>query len=153
MGPSVSSDVPFTSIGFARFFKWCFGSALAATRGHSSMTHVLSSPPATLARRFFRFAVQTIAELRYEALVSGWGELRQRHLESAIASTTNVPVTNTPIVRVAELRMVCRSNGHPRVDRMHAFDLWVAAAAIHVGVPLVTADHHFERVPGLQLLK
>lgn len=98
-------------------------------------------------------AVQTVAELRYGSLVGGWGTACQKRLEDAIASTTIVPVTDALIERVAGLRMACRMIGHPLVDRSNANGLWIAAAAVHVGIPLVTADHHFDNVPGLELLE
>ena len=41
--------------------------------------------------------------------------------------------------------------GHPLHDRSHANDLWVAASAIHIGAPLLTADNVFEDAPGVTL--
>ncbi|MCU1499005.1 MAG: hypothetical protein JWM47_2958 [Acidimicrobiales bacterium] len=40
-------------------------------------------------------AGQTVAELRYGALVAGWVELRRSRLEAAIAATTVVPITDS----------------------------------------------------------
>jgi len=34
---------------------------------------------------------------------------------------------------------------------VHANDLWIAASAIHVGAPLLTADAVFKDAPGLNL--
>ncbi len=64
-----------------------------------------------------------------------------------------VPVTDALLTEVAELRFACREAGHPLADRVHANDLWVAASAIHIGAPLVTADGVFADAPGLALLR
>jgi predicted nucleic acid-binding protein len=54
---------------------------------------------------------------------------------------------------VAALRLACRTIGHPLADRAHANDLWIAATAVHLDVPLLTADRVFESTPRLQLLQ
>ena len=96
-------------------------------------------------------ATQTVAELRYGALVAEWGEVRQDRLEAAIASTTVVPVTDRLLHRVAQLRFECRSVGHPLAAPAHTSDLWIAAAAVHLDAPLVTTDQVFDDAPGLTL--
>jgi len=40
-------------------------------------------------------AVVTVAELRYGALVAGWGDQCRRRLEQSIAATTVVPVSDS----------------------------------------------------------
>lgn len=97
--------------------------------------------------------VQTVAELRFGALLAEWGGARRDHLEAAIASTTVVPVTDALVTEVAALRLACRTIGHPLADRAHANDLWIAATAVHLDVPLLTADRVFESTPRLQLLQ
>ena len=94
-------------------------------------------------------AAATVAELRYGALIAGWGSPRRDRLEVAIAATTVVPVTDRYLTTVAELRAACRNVGHPLADRAHGNDLWIAAAATHIGAKLVTADRVFSDVPGL----
>jgi predicted nucleic acid-binding protein len=94
-------------------------------------------------------AAQTVAELRFGALVAGWGAARRARLEAAIAATTVVPVSDALLSRVAELRFSCRTVGHPLASPEHNADLWIAVAAIHVGAHLVTTDRGFEDVPGL----
>jgi predicted nucleic acid-binding protein len=96
-------------------------------------------------------AVQTVAELRFGALVAGWSGDRRSRLEAAIAGTTVVPVTDSLLSTVARLRFDCRSTGHPLADRSHHEDLWIAGTAIHVDAPLVTADRIFDDAPGLAL--
>lgn len=97
-------------------------------------------------------AAVTVSELRYGALVAGWGEVRRGRLEQAIEATTVVPVSDRLLTRAAELRHACRTAGHPLADRSHANDLWIAASAIHIEAPLLTADQIFRDTPELQLL-
>ncbi len=96
--------------------------------------------------------VQTVAELRYGALVAQWGPARRERLEDAISAASVVPVDDELVSGVARLRMACRTVAHPLADRTHANDLWIAATAIHLEVPLVSADGIFIDVPGLQRL-
>jgi len=64
-----------------------------------------------------------------------------------------VPVTDRLLTTAAELRFACRQAGHALHDRAHANDLWVAASAVHIGAPLLTADAVFDNTPGLSLLR
>lgn len=97
--------------------------------------------------------VQTVAELRFGALQADWGGVRRARLEAAIASTTVVPVTDALVTEVAALRLACRSIGHPLADRVHANDLWIAATAVHLDAPLLSADRVFDQTPHVRLLR
>lgn len=46
--------------------------------------------------------VQTVAELRYGALLGGWGASRSTRLELAIAATSVVPIDDLVVTAVAE---------------------------------------------------
>lgn len=96
-------------------------------------------------------AAITVSELRYGALVAGWGEARRNRLDESIHATTVVPVSDRFLSTLAELRFACRGAGHPLHDRAHANDLWVAASALHIGAPLLTADNVFSNTPGRTL--
>ena len=96
-------------------------------------------------------AAVTVAELRYGALVAGWGDQRRDRLEQSIAATTVVPVSDALLTGAAELRHACRQAGHPLHEPVHANDLWIAASAVHIHAPLLTADAVFDDVPGLRL--
>jgi predicted nucleic acid-binding protein len=80
------------------------------------------------------------------------GRVRRERHEQAIAATTVVPVSDTLLTRIAELRYTCRLAGHPLAHRVHANDLWIAASSIHIAAPLLTADGIFRGTPGLRLL-
>ncbi len=96
-------------------------------------------------------AAATVSELRFGALVAGWGEARRQRLQAAIEATTVVPVSDALLTTIAELRYGCRQRGHPLQDQSHASDLWIAASALHIGARLLTADAIFENAPGLVL--
>lgn len=111
----------------------------------------LAPAVAKAAGQRFLLAPQTVAELRFGALVAGWAGRRQSNLEAKIAESTVVPVTDGLLHRVADVRLACQRIGHPLANRVHSSDLWIATCAIHVGVALLTADSVFDGVPGLSL--
>lgn len=123
-----------------------YSAALSRTRRTRLETHVRS-----LAGNQLFLAAVTVSELRYGALVAEWGQVRRDRLEQGIAATTIVPVSDSLLTEAAALRHACRLVGHPLADRAHANDLWVAASAIHIAAPLVTADRIFGNTPGLSL--
>lgn len=123
-----------------------FSAALSRRRRAS-----FDAPVALLAGQQLFLAVQTVAELRYGALVAQWGLARRGRLEDSIATATVVPVTDSLLDTVANLRFECRRDGHPLADRSHHQDLWIAAAAIHIDARLVTVDGIFADVPRLTL--
>jgi predicted nucleic acid-binding protein len=49
-------------------------------------------------------AAVTVSELRYGALVAGWGEARRNGLDESIQATTVVPVSDRFLSTLAELR-------------------------------------------------
>lgn len=124
-----------------------FSAALSRRRRPALERHVQ-----LLAGNQLFLASMTVAELRFGALVAGWGDGRRARVEQAIQTTTVVPVTDSLLNGVATLRYACRLAGHPLGDKSHGNDLWVAATARHVGAALVSADRIFEDTPGLQLL-
>ncbi len=90
--------------------------------------------------------------MRYGALVAEWGQARRDRLEEAIAATTVVPVSDSLLTEAASVRHACRLIGHALADSAHANDLWIAASAIHIDAPLLTADGIFDDTPRLTLL-
>ncbi len=72
-------------------------------------------------------------------------------MEQSIAATTVVPVSDALLTVAAEVRHACRLVGHPLHEPIHANDLWIAASAVYIGAPLLTADAVFDDVPGLSL--
>jgi len=94
---------------------------------------------------------QTAAELRFGALLRGWGAARMLKLQSKIAVATTVHTGPELIITYAQLRVDCRRIGHGLSQQEHDADRWIAATAVRLGIPLVSNDNIFRDVPGLQL--
>ncbi len=106
--------------------------------------------PILIGRAAF-LSFQTVAELRYGALLRGWGSTRLRHLESAIARAEVVHTGPDLVQTYAELRVACERVGHALSQRDHDADRWIAATALRLGISLVSNDRIFVDTPGLQL--
>jgi predicted nucleic acid-binding protein len=105
-----------------------------------------------LAGRVLVLAAQTVAELRFGALLARWGEARQAALERRIGLARVAAVDEDVVWQVARLRVRCRRAGHALADDHHTSDLWIAATAIRYGLTLVAHDRVFRQAPGLNLL-
>src|SRR5205823_9739902 len=115
-----------------------------------------SSPLASLygpilAGRAVFLSFQTVAELRFGALLAGWGTTRLRRLDAKIAETQIVWPGPVLVEAYAKLRVDCVRAGHALADKAHDADRWVAATAIHLRVALVSHDGVFRNVPELSL--
>ncbi len=92
---------------------------------------------------------QTQAELLRGALAANWGERRSQHLESRLNKYVVEPSSRALSLRWAQAMDSARRNGRP----IAAADAWVAATALHLGVPLVTHNrNHFIGVDGLTII-
>ena len=91
----------------------------------------------------------TITEMRFGAIRAGWGEIRRRGLERVLARLVVVQPDDDLMLKCAELRAACSTDGHPLGQKVHEADRWVAATAIALGVELISGDAAFENVPGL----
>ena len=92
---------------------------------------------------------QTVAELRFGALLRNWGEARLRKLDGRIAAAETVHTGPDLVAIYARLRVDCERIGHALAQRQHDADRWVAATALRLGIPLVSNDRIFANVPGL----
>lgn len=99
-------------------------------------------------RQFISF--QTVMELESGARIAGWGEARRLKLDSLIAGAEVVWAGPALTRTCAALRAQCWSAGHALAQAEHNADLWIAATAIHLELPLVADDGIFDGVPGLQ---
>jgi predicted nucleic acid-binding protein len=97
-------------------------------------------------------AFQTVMELRYGALRANWGDLRRRRLERRIAELTVVQSDDEMVTTCAQLRLRRRQVGHALGNKIHDGDRWIAAAAIRLGLPLVSNDQIFAGAPGVDML-
>lgn len=116
-------------------------------------------PNSTLARRYEPLLVgrvevvsfQTVAEVRYGAMLRGWGDMRLRVMEAAFGRIEIVYPGPDLIRTYAELRVACQRAGHALSQREHDADRWIAATAIRLAIPLVSNDGIFDNTPGLVL--
>ena len=116
-------------------------------------------PNSTLARRYESLLVgrlefvsfQTIAEIRYGALLRGWGATRLRRMEAEIARIEVIHSGPQLFRAYAELRVACKRAGHALSQREHDADRWIAASAVRLGIALVSNDGVFANTPGLTL--
>lgn len=105
-----------------------------------------------LVGRVLVLAAQSVAELRFGALLARWGAARQSELERRIVRARVAPVDNELTWEVAKLRVACRRAGHALADDHHAADLWIAATAVRYRLALVAHDGVFQNAPGLDLV-
>lgn len=94
---------------------------------------------------------QTVAELRYGAVLRGWGPARMRSLEARINQAVTVHSGPELVDTYAQLRASCVRAGHALGQRDHDADRWIAATALRLGIPLVSNDGIFHGVSGLTL--
>ena len=94
----------------------------------------------------------TVAELRFGARLAGWGDSRRRRLDQELnrveIAWPGPHLTDT----YADLRAWCVQTGHGLGQKAHEADRWVAATAIHLGIPLIAHDTIFANVKALELL-
>ena len=92
---------------------------------------------------------QTQAELLRGALAANWGAQRRQHLESRLNKYVVEPSSYALSLRWAQAMDSARRNGRP----IAAADAWVAATALHLGVPVITHNrNHFIGVDGLTII-
>lgn len=77
-------------------------------------------------------------------------ETNMESLKSFLAepSVSILPVSLATAVRYGHLSTSLRSKGTP----IPTNDIWIAAHALEVGVPLVSFDGHFRHVEGIELI-
>ena len=95
---------------------------------------------------------QTAAEIRYGAAKARWGQRKLEAMNARLATAVTVPPSDALVEEWARLRAECRWAGHAFHAKIHMADLWVAATATLLGLPLVTHDAGFRGVPGLDVI-
>ena len=100
-----------------------------------------------------RLAVSVITngELRAGVLAAADLATRDRRLAALTAAMAMepVPVDEGVAAAWARLRVTLRDLGL----RMGGNDAWIAATALHLGVPVVTQDEDYVEVPGLRVIR
>ena len=90
-----------------------------------------------------------LGELLLGTLKSSQPEAETRKVLAALSGITVIHADPKTSTLYAGTRFALEKLGFPIPQN----DMWIAAAAIQVGVPLVTRDEHFRRVPKLILLE
>lgn len=102
-----------------------------------------------LSGRRFLISFQTLAEVQFGLRRRDWGPVRigraQAHIERAQVVWPGPALLDTYV----DLRMKCERTGHALAQQDHDADRWIAATAIHLGIPLVSHDGIFRDAPGL----
>jgi predicted nucleic acid-binding protein len=94
-------------------------------------------------------AAQTVAELRFGALFKNWGERKLRRLEVILSSYTVVHTDDDICTAWATVRLESHLKGRP----MSESDVWIAATARALDIPLVTHNRRdFEFLEGLTII-
>lgn len=120
-------------------------SARLRTRAH----RLAATYDPLLAGRKLLISFHTVMELDYGASRARWGEARRVHVAAVIADAETVWPGPDLARTCAALRVRCDVEGHALGQSPHNADLWIAATAIHLGLPLVSDDGIFDGVPGL----
>ena len=96
-------------------------------------------------------SVITIGELRAGVLAAPNLATREARLATLTAALrlTPLPVDADVASAWAHLRVLLRDAGL----RMDINDSWIAATAIHLGVPVVTQDDGYPELPGLTVIR
>ena len=104
-----------------------------------------------ITRRPAFISFQTAAELRYGAIRRGWGHARMLKLETTVHRVEIVHSGPELVAIYAQLRGDCDAAGHALGQKAHTADRCIAAAAIRLGIPLVSNAGIFRDAPGLEL--
>ena len=92
---------------------------------------------------------QTQAELLKGVIRAGWGPQRRQHLESRLNKSVVEHSSDALSLRWAEAMDSGRRSGRTIAPA----DAWIAATALHLGVPLITHNKkHFIGVDGLTVI-
>lgn len=92
---------------------------------------------------------QTRAEMVRGAISANWGTRRRLQLDLWLGKYAVVHSSDDLCLRWAEAMDSARRSGRP----IATADAWVAATALHLGVPLVTHNRaHFAGVSGLTMI-
>jgi len=100
-------------------------------------------------------AVETIClQVRAEVLAGtrAWGPRRAAETAALLDQTPTYPIDEAVVQAYATLAYQARQSGHAIHQKIHDGDRWIAATAISLGIPLLSADKAFRGAPGLDLI-
>ena len=101
--------------------------------------------PAEMAERLnaavLALSVFSLAEIRAGRIYANWGQKRSDAQEARLAAFVLIPLDEDILNEYASLHA-----WHVQGNTTPHNDLWIAAAAISRGFPLVSCDSHFNRI-------
>lgn len=94
---------------------------------------------------------QTIAEMRFGAILRRWSARRQRELETFLADFDVIVYSDVLATHWAQIMHDARRAGR----RLEAGDAWIAATAGYLNAPLLTHDKDFsiEAIPSITVYR
>ena len=101
-----------------------------------------------LARYEVRIAFATVMELHSWAEKNGWGARRRLQLRHVLDGYPVLPYSKEIAEICSRVAVQRERAGRP----MSLPDAWIAATAIHFGVPVATHDNDFLDTPGLRVI-
>jgi predicted nucleic acid-binding protein len=114
-------------------------------KGHSSASLYLPD----LEGRKLGISFMTLAELDRWVIQSRWGEARQQRFRQYMEGYVLVPYSRELCQKWAEITLAAEAVGR----RIECADAWVAATALHHGLPLITHNRgDFLGVPALTII-
>lgn len=90
----------------------------------------------------------TVAELLFWAEKRSWGEKRRTQLDQHLHVFGVLAPTRATAEIWAETKSACEKDGLP----VEPHDLWIASAALEFGIPILTADNDFGRIPDVAVI-
>jgi tRNA(fMet)-specific endonuclease VapC len=90
--------------------------------------------------------VIVIGEYRYGIALSRLSTRYRRWLDGLITDSTVLDIAERTTLHYAALRLYLKKAGKP----IPTNDLWIAALCRQYELPLLSRDHHFDLVPGIQ---
>lgn len=108
---------------------------------------------AMLTGRLVVVSVQTRAEIIRGLIQRDLGQTRRERIMGQLDDTATIPITRELADTYAHLAAEVTRVGHALQAKEHTGDRWVAATAVHLGVPLLAVDGIYRNAPGLLLLE
>ncbi len=90
--------------------------------------------------------VIVLGEFRYGIAGSRHRAAYEVWLDSQLLHVDILEVAEDTTITYATLRVTLKRSGHP----IPANDAWIAALALQHRLPILTRDHHFDRVPQVE---
>lgn len=87
----------------------------------------------------------SVAELRFGALIAGWGDKKRSDLEASIRRCVLLPFDDQLSTIWADLRARAYRQGLALGAKSQANDCWIAACGVYYDAPILTGNMaHFE---------